>query len=147
MSRLALVLPICGCALALAACGSSSGLTRAQYDAKVSRLCLVAADQFRELHMDYTVGSWRQSGADAVRIAQHFDRAVAALKAPSAIASGAAAFLEANQKFAADYQDGVAAAKAGNPATLLLIDRRASTDGAATSRAAKAIGATGCYIG
>ncbi len=147
MPRRTSVLLICSCVLALAACGGSSGLSKAQYDAKVSRLCLIAADQFRELHMDYTVGSWRHSGTDAVRIAQHFDRAIAALKAPSTIASDAEVFLKANQMFAADYQDGVTAAKAGNPATLMLIDRRVSMDGAATSRAAKKIGATGCYIG
>lgn len=147
MPRLTLALPICGCALALAACGGSSGLTKAQYDAKVSRLCLVAADQFRELHMDYTVGSWRHSGPEAVRIARHFDRAVAALKAPSSIASEAAAYLRANQTLVVDYQGGVTAAKTGNLATVLEIDHQISRDGAATAEAAQKIGATGCYIG
>jgi hypothetical protein len=146
MVRLALALPVCGCVLALAACGGSGGLTKAQYDAKVSHLCLLAADHFRELHMDYSVLSWRHSGADAVRITQHFDRAVAALKAPSSIAADATAFLSANKKVAADYRDGATAASGGNPATIMLITRRLSLDGAATSRGAKKIRAAGCYL-
>jgi hypothetical protein len=107
--------------LALAACGGASGLTKAQYDAKVSHLCLVAASQVGDLHMDNSIGAWRHSGADVVRIAQHFDNSVAALKAPGAISSVAAS-------------------------TLHQIAVRAGKDGAATFPAAKAIGATGCYI-
>jgi len=133
--------------LVLAGCGGSGTLTKAQYDTKVGHLCLVAADGIRELHMDNSLGAWQHSGDAVVRIAKQFDDRLAALKAPSAIASGAADFLKANQKLAADYEDAVKAAKAGDSAMLQKIAVRANTDGTATFAPAKAIGATGCYIG
>ena len=133
-------------ALGLAACGGASGLTKAQYDAKVSRLCLLAADRLRELHIDNSVGAWRHSGANVVRIAQRFDNSLAALKAPGDIAAEAAVFLNANQKVLADYKAAVAAAKAGDRARLQELGKRSNKDGTATFASAKAIGATGCYI-
>ena len=147
MARRALLLPICGCVLALAACGGSSGLTKAQYDAKVSKLCLLAADQLRELHMDNSVAAWRHSGASVVRISEHFDTSLGTLKAPGDIAADAADFLEANEKLASDYKAAVAAANAGDRGKLLAAGNQSNKDGAATFAPAKAIGATGCYIG
>ena len=147
MPRLTLVLPVCGCVLALAACGGSSGLTKAQYDAKVSRLCLVAADQYRELHLTYSIGDYRHNGAAIVHIGEHFDKALAALKPPSSIASEAAAFLARSTSSAADVKSAVAAAQARNVTTFLLAIHQASRDGSAASQSAKAMGATGCYIG
>lgn len=147
MARLTLVLPICGSVIALAACGGSTGLTKAQYDAKVSRLCLVAADGFREMHLTSTIGDYRHNAAAIVRIGEHFDTALASLKPPSSIATDAAAFRDANTRFAADEKSAVAAAQDGNVATFLPALRQASLDSAAVSRSAKAIGATGCYIG
>jgi hypothetical protein len=132
--------------LGLAACGGASGLTKAQYDAKVSRLCLLAADRLRELHVDNSLGAWRHSGADVVRIARRFDNSLAALKAPGDIAAEAAAYLDANKQVLADYKAAVAAAMAGDRAKLRAAGNRSNKDGTATFAAAKAIGATGCYI-
>ncbi len=133
--------------LALAACGGGGGLTKAQYDTKVSHLCLLAADQMRELHLDNSIGAWQHSGPSVVRVAEHFDKSLAALKAPGDIAADAAAYLKANEKLASDYKAAVAAANDGDRAKLLAAGNRSTRDGAATFPAAKAIGATGCYIG
>jgi hypothetical protein len=146
MFRRALVL--LSLVLALAACGGggAGGLTKAQYDAKVSHLCLLAADQMRELHMDNSVPAWQHSGQSVVRVAEQFDKSLAALKAPSDIAADAAAYLKANEKLASDYKAAVIAANADDRAGLLAAGNRSTKDGAATFPAAKAIGATGCYI-
>ena len=143
--RALLLLPLVS---ALAACGGGGGgLTKARYDAKVSRLCLLASDQLRELHMDNSVGAWQHSGPSVVHIAEHFDKSLAALKAPGDIAADAAAYLKANEKLAADYKTAVAAANAGDSAKLRAAGNQSNKDGAATFPSAKAIGATGCYIG
>lgn len=143
MKRLALLLAV----LALAACGGASTLTKAQYDAKVSRLCLVAADQFRELHPTYTIGDYQHDGAAIVRIGRHFDQALAALKPPSSIAAEAAVFVAANKKVWADEKNLLGAAQAGTPATFLPALGQLSHDNEATKQPARAIGATGCYVG
>lgn len=122
-------------------------MTKAQYDAKVNRLCLLAADQMRELHMDNSVAAWRHFGPAVVRIAEHFDASLAALKPPGDIATDAASFLKANEKATADYKAALAAAMAGDKAKLRAAGNRSNTDGTATFPSAKAIGATGCYIG
>jgi hypothetical protein len=146
MFRCALLL-LLSPALILAACGGgSSGLTKAQYDAKVSRLCLVAADGFREMHVANTIGDYRHNAAAIVHIGKHFDEALAALKAPSSIAPAAAGFLGANTKVSTDEENAVAAARAGNAAAFLPALAQASRDSSAATRSAKAIGATGCYI-
>ena len=146
MPRLTVVLPICGCVLALAACGGSSRLTKAQYDAKVSRLCLVAADGLRELHLTYTIGDYRHNGTTIVRIGEHFDKALAALKPPSSMAPDAAAFLTASTEVAGVMKSAVAAARARHVATFVEAIHQASRDAANQSRWAKTIGATGCYL-
>jgi hypothetical protein len=136
--------------LALAGCGSghsSAGtLTKAQYDTRVSRLCALAADQFRELHLDNTLGTWKHNGSDAVRIQQHFNSALARLKPPPSIAKDAEAFVQAYEKVAKDANDAVAAAKAGDRGKLLAALAAGNNDDLATYSPAKAIGATGCYI-
>ena len=130
------LLAVCALVLALAACGGSSAkLTQAQYDAKVSRLCLLAADQFREMHLLNTVGDW-----------QHFDKALAALKPPSSIARDAAAFLGANKDALADDRFAIAAARAGDNAGLHHAIRADHGDHGAAYHSAEKIGATGCYI-
>jgi hypothetical protein len=132
--------------LLLAACGGSGGLTKAQYDARVSRLCLVAADGFREMHLTDTIGDYKHNAGSIVRIGEHFDKALAALKPPSSIAPEASAFLAASTRAATAEKNAVAAARDGNVATFLPALAQASRDSAAMSASAKAIGATGCYI-
>jgi hypothetical protein len=134
--------------LALAACGGGgTTLAKKQYDTKVSRLCLLAADQMREIHMDASVSAWQHSGATVVRIAQQFATALAKLHAPDDIAADATAYLKADKKLVADYKAAVAAANAGDRATLRAAGEQSTKDGGATFPLAKAIGATGCYIG
>ena len=134
--------------LALAACGGGGGgstLTKAQYDVKVSRLCLLASDQIRELHMDRSVSAWKYSGADVIRIARHFDNALAALGAPADIAADADVYLRANTKVLADDKAALAAAQAADLATLRKAIEQSNNDSLAAWPSAKAIGATGCY--
>ncbi len=133
-------------AFVLAACGGAGGLTKAQYDTKVSRLCLLAADRSRELHIDNSVAAWRHDGPSVVLIAQRFNNSLAALKAPGEIAAAAAAFLKANKKLLVDYQAAVAAAKAGDRARLQAIGQQSIRDGNATFAPARAIGARSCYL-
>ena len=144
MARRALVLlPL---VLALAACGGGGGLTKAQYAARVSRLCLDSADQFRELHLGLSVDDWRHYASDVLRIERNFAAKLAALKPPASIASEAAAFSKATAKVAQDDRDAVAAAQAGDGARLHAALDQANRDALGTYPSAKAIGATGCYI-
>jgi hypothetical protein len=137
-------LAACVPVLALAACGSTS--EKARYDARVSRLCLVAADQFRELHLDNSVGDWKRYGPTIVHIEEQFDNALAALPPPSSIAKPAAAFLDAYEKLAQDAKKAVAAANAGDRKSLRAAIAAGDEDDLATLPLAKTIGATGCYI-
>ena len=137
---------LCASVLVLAACGGTSGLTKAQYGATVSRLCLRSADQFRELHLDLSVGAWRHSASDILKINRNFAAKLAALKPPASIASDAATYAKATAKVAQDDRDAVAFAKAGNAAKLHAVIAQQDRDNTATFPSAKAIGATGCYI-
>ena len=132
--------------LALAACGSGGGLTRAQYDAKLSRLCLRSADQFRELHLDLSVGVWRHSASDILRIDRNFAAKLAALRPPASIASAAATHAKATANVAQDDRNAVAAAKAADATKLRAAIAQENKDNEATFPSAKAIGATGCYV-
>ncbi len=143
------MLAVCALVLALAACGGggSGRLTKAQYDAKVSRLCLLAADQFREMHLENTVADWRRYATTIVRIRTHFNNALAALKPPSYIKSEAANFLGSNKNALADDRLAIAAAQAGDLHGLFGGLREEHVDFRAADHSARAIGATGCYIG
>jgi hypothetical protein len=145
MLCLAAVAPV----LALAACGGGGGSTptRAEYASRLSRLCLVAADQLRELHLDNTVAAWRTDGHRVVAIEQSFNRKLAALEPPDSIANAVAAYTKANAKSFRDTKAAVAAARARDASTLRAALRRANADDHATASPAKAIGARGCYIG
>jgi hypothetical protein len=132
--------------LALAACGSGSDEAKVAYGAKVSHLCLLAADQIRELHMDDSVSVWEGFGAQAVRIQEHFDTALTKLRAPDEIASEAAAYLKVNEKVLADDKAALAASWVPDWPTLEKAWKRANRDSRASWPLAKAIDATGCYI-
>ena len=146
MKRLGLVVAVLG----LAACGGShagSGrLTTAQYEARVNRLCLVSADRFRELHLTITVGDYRHYGSSIVHIDEAFVRKLARWKPPAGMAAAAAAFAKAYEKAARDDRNAVAAARAGDATKLQAAVKQANTDELKTFVAARAIGATGCYI-
>lgn len=141
--------------LALAACGGGGGgtaggsgtLTKAGYDAKLSHLCLLASDQYRELHLENSVASWKHYAPQITRIEQSFDAKLAALKPPSSIAADVAAYTRANGKASRETLAAVAAAKAGDAAKLHLEIKESNKASLATWPSAKAIGATGCYIG
>lgn len=141
-------LAVCAAVLALAACGGGGAtLTKAQYDAKLSHLCLLASDQYRELHLDNSVASWKNDATQITRIEQSFKTRLAALKPPSSIASAAADYTRANGKATRDTLAAVAAAKAGDTAKLHAKIKQSNRDSLATWPSAKVIGAKGCYIG
>lgn len=133
--------------LALAACGGGSHrLTAAEYDAKVNELCLLAADQFRELHLENTLGDWQRNGARILHIRVHFNKELAALKAPPFLKNDAAAFLGASENALADDKLAIAAARSGDYEGLLHGIRGEHNDNRSGHRSAQAIGATGCYL-
>jgi hypothetical protein len=138
----------CLAVLALAACGGggTATLSKTEYDAKLSHLCLLAADQFRELHLDVTVASWKHDAPEIIRIDQNFAKRLAALKPPSSIASVVADFRKASEKSFQDDRSAVAAAKAGDAAKLRAAITQGNKDNNATFPSAKAIGARGCYF-
>jgi hypothetical protein len=140
----------CFAVLALAACGGGGGgggkLTKAEYDARLSHLCSLAADQFRELHLDITVASWKHDAPEIIRIDQNFANKLAALKPPSSIAAAVADYRKANAKSFQDDKNAIAAAKAGDAAKLRAAIAQANKDNDATFPSAKAIGARGCYF-
>ncbi len=146
MLRLALALPLCACVLALAACGGgSSGLTTAQYDARVSRLCLLASDRFRELHLTNTLGAYSHNAESIVDMNTEFLKQLAKLKPPAEIAAAAAAYARATAAFARDDKSAVTAARAGDAARFRAAIDQANRDTAAARPYARRMGATGCY--
>jgi hypothetical protein len=142
-------LAACALVLGLAACGGSgsSTLTKEQYASKLSRLCLVAADQLRELHVDNGVGAWRADGPRIVAIERRFNRKLAALNPPDSIRTEVADYTSANEQGFRDIEAAVAAASAGDVRKLHADLSRADTDNLATGPPAKKIGAAGCFIG
>lgn len=139
----------CALVLGLAACGGGARatLTKEQYASKLSRLCLVSADQFRELHVDNGVAAWRADGSRIVAIERRFNRKVAALRPPQSIQTAVADYASANERGFRDTQAAVAAAKVGDPNSLHAALRRVDKDNLATGSPAKRIGAAGCFIG
>jgi hypothetical protein len=145
--RRALVLPLL--VLALAACGGSGTLTKEQYAAKMSHLCLVAADQVRELHMDESAASWKHDGRRRVSIDSHLKSALAALKPPPSIANAVAAYTASSDREFADDKDALALVEGRlhELTTLRALNDQANVDYLGTARPARQIGARGCYIG
>jgi hypothetical protein len=135
--------------LASAACGGSGAktLTKEQYAAKLSRLCLVAADQLREMHVDNGVAAWRVDGPRILAIERRFNRKLAALKPPESIQAAVVAYTSANDRGFRATQDAVDAAKAGDAKKLQAALKQANEDDLATGPAAQKIGAAGCYVG
>ena len=140
---------VCALVLALAACGGSSSatLSKEQYDSKMSRLCLVAADQIREVHYLTSVAALRAEGSRVVAIERRFNHKLASLKPPDSIRAAAAAYLRADERKVRDFEAAVAAAKARDRGKLQEALGQAITDTRATGPLAKKIGAAGCYIG
>jgi hypothetical protein len=147
MRLFVLALLICVCVLVLAACGGSHGLTKAQYGAKLNRLCLLASDQERELHYTETSADYRRDGAAIVHIDSSFVAQLRKLKAPSSIATVAAAYAGAMTSVALDDKHAVAAAQAGDGGKFHAAIALANTDVHGAWGYARAIGATGCYAG
>ena len=135
--------------LALAACGGSGGatLTKEQYASKLSHLCLVAADQLRELHVDNGVAAWQADGPRILAIERRFNRKLAALKPPESIQAAVAAYTSANDRGFRATQDAVGAAEAGDAKRLQAALKQANEHDLATGPAAKKIRAAGCYVG
>lgn len=135
--------------LGLAACGGSgsSTLTREQYASRLSRLCLGAADQLRELHVDNGVAAWRADGSRIVRFERRFNRKLAALKPPESIRTAVADYTSAYEQGFRDTEAAVAAAKTGDANKLHADLSRADKDNLATGPPAKKIGAAGCFTG
>jgi hypothetical protein len=143
--RRSVVLAVVALVLALAACGAgTSRLTKAQYRTRVSQLCLLAADQFREMHLVNTIGDWRYNATKIVHMRVRFNKALAALKPPLAIASKAAAVLGASKNALADDRRVIAAARAGDDAGFGHALGAQKSDQLFALRSEMAIGATGC---
>jgi len=145
----ALLLPLAAVVLVTAACGGGgSTLTKAQYAAKLSHLCLVAADQVRELHMDGSAASWKHDGRRRVAIGTRFEGALTSLKPPPSIANAVAAYTAASDREFEDDRDALALVEGRlhELTTLHALTDEANLDYLATARPAKRIGAAGCYI-
>jgi hypothetical protein len=142
-------LTACALVLGLVACGGngSSTLTKEQYASRLSRLCLVASDQLRELHVDNGVAAWRADGPRIVAIERRFNRRLAALKPPDSIRAAVADYTSANEHGFREAEAAVAAAKTGDVKQLQADLSRADKDNLATGPPAKKIGAAGCFIG
>jgi len=135
---------------ALAACGggtSSAGkLTKAQYDKKLSHMCLLAADQIRELHMDNSIGDWKAFGPDLTAIARRFTNHLDPERAPATIAAAAREYEKANERVVQVERAVTTAATAGDRAKFRAMVKQVNGVNLATFPGANAIGATGCYI-
>ena len=148
MSRARPERAVCALVLALTACGGSgtATLSKEQYASKLSRLCLVAADQLREMHVDNGVAAWRADGPRILAIERRFNRKLAALKPPESIQAAVATYPSANDRGFRATRVAVGAAKAGDPKKLQAALKHSNEDDLATAPAAKKIGAAGCYV-
>ena len=141
--RALLLLPLVAVVLALAACGGGSAtLTKAQYAAKVSHLCLLTADEVREIHPE--VGDIGDL-TSIVHIDKEFLKQLAALQPPASIAAAAAGYAREMAKAAQDNKNAMVATKAGDRFKLYAAMAQRNHDGAAAWPYAKTMGATGCY--
>src|SRR5437868_14779473 len=109
MRRCALFLPLGASVLAFAACGGGPPpvIVTPHYAARVSHLCLIAADQFRELHLTNTIGDYRHDATAIVHINSVFLNQLAKLNPPTELARPAAAYARAIAKSAKDQQNAV----------------------------------------
>jgi hypothetical protein len=147
MRRLSLLLLASTCALGVVACGGSSSkaLTGAQYQAKVSHLCVLAGDGFHELHLTLSMADWRRHADEITAINDTFHRKVTALVPPPEVQHNADSFIAAYQKVFADDLAAIDAAKANDAKKFHAALSKAGQDVAATYPWASAIGAGGCY--
>jgi hypothetical protein len=128
MRRPVHVLLLCTCLAGLAACGGASGLTRAQYAAKLNHLCRAQADAVGGMHLTIAMADWQRDGAKIMNVGAHFNKAVSALKPPASLTGVARAYLGELQKVLADDRAAVAAAKARDANKFDSALRKASGD-------------------
>jgi hypothetical protein len=135
-------------ATSLSACGGSGkkaySLTKAQYTAALDKICLVAADQLRELHLDNALDTYKARGDDIVAIIDRATGKFEALTPPDSVKDAAKRFNEANERLLADTKDAASAAKAGDRTKFEQGLAKADADNRAGRGPATEIGATGC---
>lgn len=143
--RAAAVLVVAGAAVLAAGCGGGGkSLSKGDYASKLNRLCGSSADQFRELHLDLTVGDWKARGADVVNIDQSFLTKFDQLTPPDELKDAAREYRSAQAKVLADDQAAYEAAKTGDLSKLRSALDQANTDNGLGSAPAKEIGAQFC---
>jgi hypothetical protein len=146
MRRLAGV-PIVLLALAVSACGGgkkADKLTKQEYASALNKICLVAADQLRELHLDTTIGTYKARGDDIVDVIAKATSKFEALTPPAVVEDAAKTFNASYDRLLADTKDAVAAATAGDRTKWEQALSKADADSQAGRAPAKEIGATGC---
>src|SRR5262245_42220897 len=144
--RRSVVLAVLALVLALAACGGGgpNRLPKEEYAAKVSKLCLRAAKQFREMHLVNTMEGWQQNANEMVRIRMRFNKGLGALKVPISIKTDAADLLVSYQSLLDSDEFVFAAARAGDRLGFFHALRAQRRDERGAHRAAQEMGAKGC---
>ena len=110
----------------------------------LNRICLVASDQFRELHLENTVGDWKARGDHIVKITEGATKKFKALTPPDELKDAAKQYNDAEDRFTAEIKNAVNAANAGDAAKFhaaLSKSDKANTD---SNVAAQKIGAADC---
>jgi hypothetical protein len=107
-------LPVVILVVLLAGCGGSKKspqLTKAQYAAALDKLCSSANRQVAALGLTTAIGTWKQNGEKAAKIAEQTVDGFKALTPPDSLVDEAAKFTAANEDLVAGVKDAAAAAK------------------------------------
>jgi hypothetical protein len=148
MRRMLLVGAVVALAGVVAGCGGgkkAAGLTKQAYAAAQSKICLLASDQLRELHLEATVSAYKARGDNVLKIEEAAIKKIDALVPPAEIKAAAKLYSDANHVVLADVKAAVSAAKAGDRTKFQQAFAKSNTDNSATYAPAKEIGARSCY--
>ena len=134
----------------VAGCGGSKKtpqLTKEQYAAALNKLCTGANRQVAALRLTTAMGTWKQNGQKAAKIAGQTVKGFEALTPPDSLVEEAAKYNAASEEIASAVQDAADAAKKGDTKKFDKAISEQQNAGSQARTAASEIGATACAGG
>ena len=132
----------------VAGCGGSNKktpeLTKEQYAAALDKLCTSANNQVAALRLTTAMGTWKQNGQKAAKIAGQTVRGFRALTPPDSLTQEAATYNKASEEILSSVQNAASAAKKGDKQKFDEAISAQQNAGSEARTAAAEIGATAC---